>query len=137
MKHFLSNDCALKWLETKCVYNIKNDDLYELDNKSFSFLQKCSLPEGCLTKSSKFISYCKKEGLLTTNNIISKQPPLIKSPSPSLRYLELQITDKCNLRCKHCYIEKNNSNELSIKQIGNILKEFEKMQGLKIGRAHV
>lgn len=132
MKYFLSHECALKWLETKCVYNIKNDDIYELDDKSFRFLIECSLPNGFQAKNSKFVSYCKKEGLLTTNNIISKQPPLIKSPSPSLRYLELQITDKCNLRCKHCYIDKKNSNELSIKQIRNILKEFEKIQGLRV-----
>jgi radical SAM protein with 4Fe4S-binding SPASM domain len=132
MKYFLSHECALKWLETKFVYNIKNDDLYELDDKSFRFLMECSLPNGFQAKNSKFLSYCKKEGLLTTNNIAFKQPPLIKSPSPSLRYLELQITDKCNLRCKHCYIEKKNSHELSIKQIRNILKEFEAIQGLRV-----
>jgi radical SAM protein with 4Fe4S-binding SPASM domain len=56
------------------------------------------------------------------------------SPVPSLRYLELQITNKCNLRCKHCFINpaERNINELSVKRIKNILKEFEQMQGLRV-----
>ncbi len=132
MKYFLNNGCALKWLGTKCVYHIENDDLYELDDKSFRFLQKCSSTEGCSAKNSRFLSYCKKEKLLITKKTYVKQPLLMKSPSPSLRYLELQITDKCNLRCKHCYIGKKNSHELSVKQIRDILKEFEAMQGLRV-----
>ena len=51
---------------------------------------------------------------------------------PSLRYLELQITDRCNLRCRHCYIGENVPKELSVRQITEILKEFEEMQGLRL-----
>ena len=70
--------------------------------------------------------YCLEE------TISVKRPPLIKSPAPSLRYLELQITDRCNLRCRHCYIGETAPQELSIKQITEILKEFEEMQGLRL-----
>jgi MoaA/NifB/PqqE/SkfB family radical SAM enzyme len=54
------------------------------------------------------------------------------SPVPSLRYLELQITDRCNLRCHHCYIGDGLSQDLSVKNIEEILEEFEEMQGLRL-----
>ena len=40
MKYFLTKHSVLKWLETPSVYNIKKDELYELDNESFEFLKK-------------------------------------------------------------------------------------------------
>jgi len=163
--YFLSKEAVLKWLETPSVYHIKNDELYELDSESFEFLRSCS-ESGCNSQDTEFIDYCLKEGILTKKRISIKHPPLIKSPHPSLRYLELQITNKCNLKCKHCYINpplpsfdspltkrarllsvgqghrgvkeglggfsNKNLSELSIKQIVNILKEFERMQGLRV-----
>ena len=155
MKYYFTREAVLKWLEIPCAYHIRNDELYELDQDSFDFLKTCS-ESGCDSQNSKFIDYCIKEGLLTKKRILAKQPLLMKSPDPSLRYLELQITNKCNLRCRHCYINppplnsplskvrhrgvkedkkgfsEKNLNELSVKQIKIILKEFEQMQGLRV-----
>ena len=112
MKYFLTRDTVIKWLETPSIYHIEKDDLYELDNESFEFLQNCASENGCNVESasdrSEFIDYCLKEGILTKGKVSVKRPPLIKSPDPSLRYLELQITNKCNLKCKHCYIGDRN-----------------------------
>ena len=139
MKYFLARDAAIKWLEIPSIYHIEKDDLYELDNESFEFLQNCASQESSefgvrsLKKALRsFIDYCLKEGILTTERVSVKRPPLIKSPDPSLRYLEMQITDKCNLRCKHCYISNKSFSELSINQIRAVLKEFEEMQGLRV-----
>jgi radical SAM protein with 4Fe4S-binding SPASM domain len=157
MKYYLSREVVLKWLETPCAYHIRNDELYELDLESFDFLKKCS-KSGCHSRNREFTDYCLKEELLAKKRAVLKQPPLIKSPDPSLRYLELQITNKCNLTCKHCYINPSpppfNStsvkgenrvfqgskkrlpeklfNELSVKQIKIILEEFEHIQGLRL-----
>jgi radical SAM protein with 4Fe4S-binding SPASM domain len=73
-----------------------------------------------------------EEGLLTTTLNAVQRPALIQAPAPSLRYLELQITDACNLRCRHCYIEDAGRNELTPQQVGAILREFEEMQGLRV-----
>jgi radical SAM protein with 4Fe4S-binding SPASM domain len=54
------------------------------------------------------------------------------SPTPSLRYLELQITDRCNLRCRHCYIGDGLRQDLPLEKILKILKEFEEIQGLRL-----
>jgi radical SAM protein with 4Fe4S-binding SPASM domain len=134
MKYFLSGESVLKWLETPSVYHVRKDDLYELDPESFGFLKNCASDAGGDAEQSEFIDYCLAEGILTRDKVSLRRPSLIKSPEPSLRYLELQITDRCNLRCGHCYIgeKKENFSELSVNQIRNILKEFEDIQGLRV-----
>ena len=132
MTYFLSSDAVLRWLEVPSVYHIKKDDLYELDVDSFHFLRRCSSGKGCNSDDREFIDYCLSEGLLTENRAVSEHPPAIKSPKPSLRYLEMQITDRCNLRCKHCYIGDGIFSELSVEQISSLLRQFEAMQGLRV-----
>jgi len=132
MNYYLARRAVLKWLETPSIYHMTKDELYELDADSFSFMKSCASNSGCVSKDSAFIDYCVEEGLLTTEQVAVKRPRLIKASVPSLRYLELQITDACNLRCKHCYIGDSASHELSLIQIGNVLREFEDMQGLRV-----
>jgi len=131
MKYYLTKVSILKWLEKPCVYHIENDELYELDKSSFAFLKNCS-QSGCNSTNREFIDYCLREGILTEEKSYGKRPPLKKSPSPSLRYLELQITNRCNLTCRHCYIGEKRHEELSVHQVRTVLKEFEEMQGLRV-----
>ncbi|MCL5985990.1 MAG: radical SAM protein [Actinobacteria bacterium] len=128
----MTRECVLKWLEAPSVYHIKRDDLYELDDRSFGFLQRCSSAKGCQSEDTEFMEYCLQEGILTRENTPLKRPALISSSDPSLRYLELQITDKCNLKCKHCYIDGSSGSELSLIQIEDVLSQFEEMQGLRV-----
>jgi radical SAM protein with 4Fe4S-binding SPASM domain len=133
MRYYLSDRFVLKWLETPSVYDIKGDELYELDADAFEFLKKCSTPQGCIDGADAgFIDYCLSEGILTKEAVNTKRPVLAKSPVPSLRYLELQITDKCNLKCGHCYIGKPKNNEIPLDKIKIVLDEFEGMQGLRL-----
>jgi radical SAM protein with 4Fe4S-binding SPASM domain len=129
---FLSKDSAIKYLETPSVYHILDDELYELDEESFSFLQKCASENGCQSDNNEFVDYCLAEDILTESPGSLKRPPLKKSPVPSLRYLELQITDKCNLTCRHCYVGVTNNRELTFTQVRRALKEVEEMQGLRV-----
>jgi radical SAM protein with 4Fe4S-binding SPASM domain len=130
MNYYLSRRAALKWLETPSVYHLGHDELYELDKDSFRFLKTCASPSGGATKNRAFIDYCMEEGLLTTENYATGRSPLAQAPQPSLRYLELQITDACNLRCRHCYLD-GAGNELSPERVKKVLSEFEEMQGLR------
>ena len=132
MSYYLTRRAVLKWLENPSVYQTAKDELYELDNASFSFLKGCVGEEGCSSKDSAFIDYCLDEGLLTKEKVSVRRPRLMQAPVPSLRYLELQITDECNLKCKHCYISKSKRNELSPEQVRSILDEFERLQGLRV-----
>lgn len=132
MRYYLSPEAVLRHLETPSVYHIRNDELYELDESSFAFLKACSADSGYDAKESAFIDYCLSEGILTTEFSGRRRPLLAPAPAPSLRYLELQITNDCNLRCRHCYIGDGQRHELSLDQVNSVLKEFEDMQGLRV-----
>jgi radical SAM protein with 4Fe4S-binding SPASM domain len=132
MVYYLSDKCELKLLEFPAVYNILSDELYELDEQAFDLLKNCISEKGCHIENKDFLEYCLLEEIIVSNPTNVRRAEIAKSPIPSLRYLELQITDKCNLRCKHCYLGKPKNIELSIEEIKNILEEFEKMQGLKV-----
>jgi len=132
MRYFLSKISVLKSLESPTLYQTGTDELYELDEDSLNFFGHCSSGNGCEAEETEFIKYCLREGILTTENISVTRPPLMKSSVPSLRYLELQITDRCNLRCRHCYLGDGGFHELSVKRIENVLRQFEEMQGLRV-----
>jgi radical SAM protein with 4Fe4S-binding SPASM domain len=132
MSMFLTRYAAIKWLESPSVYHIAKDELYELDDESFVFMKQCMSPGGCITVDSEFFRFCAEEGLLDMRNDPVKRPLVAQSPIPSLRYLELQITDRCNLKCRHCYIKKQDYHELSPEKTLGILHEFEEMQGLRL-----
>lgn len=155
----LSPHCSLKILEKPYLYDIKNDELYELDECAEDFIKKCNgtTPINPPTQASlgyptpfvkggqrglseeEFINFCLKENLL---EIFDKPKSIIQnsqftihnysSPIPSLRYLELQLTGRCNLSCKHCYLGKPRDIELNLNSVKVILKEFEDMQGLRL-----
>ncbi|OGW48759.1 MAG: hypothetical protein A2078_05035 [Nitrospirae bacterium GWC2_57_9] len=132
MLYYLSRRAALKWLETPSVYQISKDELYELDQESFRFIRDCMAAGGCASRDTAFIDYCIEEGILTAELVSGGRPPVVQSPVPSLRYLELQITDACNLRCNHCYIGDGAGSELPVAQIRSLLAEFDAMQGLRV-----
>lgn len=132
MRYYLSHEAALKWLETPSAYHIVRDELYELDQDSFLYLRKCATADGCETSDQALIDYCLAEGLLTEKATACSRPEVRPAPSPSLRYLELQLTNRCNLQCRHCYISDDAGRELSTGQIRTVLQEFEAMQGLRV-----
>ncbi len=132
MNLYLTRQAALKWLETPSVYQIARDELYELDQESFRFLSACARSDGASSLDTALIDYCLDEGLLSREPAAVRRPQLKPSPDPSLRYLELQLTDRCNLRCKHCYIGNGSGREIGVAQVASVLREFEEMQGLRV-----
>ncbi len=166
--------CALKRLEVPCLYDIANDELYEINEEAYQFLLKCAQGEDAVLqkKDEEFIQYCLSENLITLGQRATGQTegdpfgqratfgvratgqratfgfgsdaPVRRdgipdqSPIPSLRYLEFQLTDRCNLSCRHCYIGEGlhwpnrRRQDLSYDTILQVLKEFEKIQGLRL-----
>lgn len=134
MRYYLSDNHVLKWLEMPALYDLKKDELYELDGEAFEFLKTCASVGGCEAGQidEEFLNFCLSEGILKTIPYRSKTTPILKSPTPSLRYLELQITDKCNLKCKHCFVGFPRNIELQVDDIRKVLDEFLEMQGLRV-----
>jgi radical SAM protein with 4Fe4S-binding SPASM domain len=131
-RYFLSKDIVLRRLEEPSVYNAKKDDLYEVDEMGFSFLRKCADVRGCSTDDIDFLSYCLAEGIISDSPKHQERQFIRRSPVPSLRYLELLITDRCNLKCRHCYIGDPEVRELPIDVLKILLEEFYRLQGLRV-----
>lgn len=126
---------ALKNLEQPYLYHIENDELYELNEEGRDFIMRC---DGCargsdLNGDAGFVRFCLKEGLLER----LAQPDLVpvrsgNGPAPSLRYLELQLTRRCNLACRHCYLGAPRPLEIALDDALTIVREFEEMGGLRL-----
>lgn len=138
-EYSLSENFFIKLIEFPALYNVKTDELYCIDEKALELLKEIegvipSKARNLLSdeKITEFIEFCLKEGILTDKPIRRLHPKIKQSPIPSLRYLELQITKRCNLRCKHCFVGDSSNTNLAFEKIVKILKEFEDMQGLRV-----
>ena len=127
--------CSLRLLERPCIFDKARDELYELDGEAFEFAQKLPLrvdAEEVMDADGVFIDYCLREGIIEP---IGRPRPIkqpIQSAIPSLRYLLLHITTRCNLRCAHCFHGDVEPFDMSVDRIKRILKEFDEMQGLRL-----
>ncbi len=133
----LSPECALKRLEEYYVYHIFHDDLYEVNQEAFQFLEKCEagFPSDVWVPdlNPDFVKYCMEEGLLVHRpGLENKKVWPEQAPSPSLRYLEWLITRDCNLRCWHCYLGESEDSEFPVGLIQPLLEQFSAMQGLRV-----
>ena len=128
----------LKRLEEPCAYAAGTDDLYELSPEALELLRRCDgsrLAEE-LAPDPGFLSFCLEEGVLEA--LRAPAPPGSRDVSvgensrPSLRYLMLEVTDRCNLRCLHCYLGDAGTTDLDLDAAGGVLEEFGRMGGLRL-----
>lgn len=135
VKAWLSPACSLKLLEEPAVYNRANDELYFVSDEAFAWLRQAAaggapLPAG--PEAREFFDYCLEEQLIATTASPTRQAPLKQSPVPSPRYLLLHVTDRCNLRCRHCFQGEAGAADMAPEQVELIINEFEAMQGLRL-----
>ena len=131
----LSPACSLRLLERPCIFDKARDELYELDDEAFEFAQRLPFPidgEDVLGVDGAFLEYCLDEAVLVQR--IEPRPIKhpVQSPTPSLRYLLLHITTRCNLRCAHCFHGNVEPLDMPVERIERILTEFDTMQGLRL-----
>ncbi len=131
----LRREAALKRLEKDFIYHTGRDELYEIDGKAASFLASCNgTKKGKdLTNESDFVEYCLEEGILEALEKPGEiNTEVTLSPVPSLRYLELQLTERCNLMCRHCYLGSSGKNDMELETALGITGEFHSMGGLRL-----
>ncbi|GAB4338872.1 MAG: radical SAM protein [Candidatus Abyssubacteria bacterium] len=131
----LSPNCSLRLLETPCVYDRAHDELYELDGDAAGFVR--SLPlcvnDPLVARADReFVEYCLGEGLFRWTAEQSPSRESKQSPIPSLRYLLLHITTRCNLRCAHCYLGDVEPRDLPLEDIVRAMEQFDELQGLRL-----
>lgn len=138
----LSNS-APKKLETPHLYNYVKDERYELDLESFEFLRRCtgrnnfedilSATSSDADESEALLEYLTGEECLVDRSDV-KAPllwPVEDTLTPSLRYLQLHITERCNLDCGHCYLGVKEQKDLEERLIKKTMDEFSP-NGLKV-----
>lgn len=125
----------LRNLESPVVYNVIKDELYELDDEAFRFLKNCNGIElfPVNGKIDENIEFMLDEGIIClTEGTEIRKIKTPRSPIPSLRYLLLNITNICNLACKHCYIKDPGTTEIDPDIFEKAVSQFEEMGGLKL-----
>ncbi|MHB8142981.1 MAG: radical SAM protein [Thermoleophilia bacterium] len=131
----LTPECSPKLLEEPCVYNRATDELYVLNRQAFDFIEGCGSgrerPAG--SEDAAFVDYCLEEGILEPARS-ARQRGIIagRAPVPSLRYLLVHITDRCNLVCRHCFGGAAGKRELSLSRFERLVDEFVGLQGLRL-----
>jgi radical SAM protein with 4Fe4S-binding SPASM domain len=131
----LHPQAALKRLEAPYIYHIGRDELYDIDEKAEAFLALCdgTLKRNEIESESEFVEYCLEEGLLESLSYPDQiYVSIDRSPVPSLRYLELQLLHRCNLKCRHCYLGPPRQDELSLHDALKITREFVSNGGLRL-----
>lgn len=126
---------ALKRLEEPCLYHLDHDELYELDEAALTFLARCDGTRigASLTTDGAFVEYCLAEGLLEAlAQPMPRSVAIGDAPTPSLRYLELQLLHRCNLRCRHCYLDVSHKEQLELEDALAISREFAALGGLRL-----
>jgi len=117
-----------KFGDNHFAYHAKKDELFELDFEAFNFLLSCD-------GSSKEIDDQILEYLLSENIVElgseRKVNEVARQDEPSLRYLLLTLTNKCNLRCEHCYVSQKNQ-FMSFETFRGAVDDFYRMGGLKL-----
>jgi radical SAM protein with 4Fe4S-binding SPASM domain len=145
---------SLRRYEEINIIDLKNDESYVIDDEAYSVLK---LINGNLTIKeilAKYPDNKKKEVSEALNdfyelNIITFSPITLKDPSiistkhislpdknvfepPYLKNLMINITEKCNLTCKHCYITNKNRVDFPIDELKRIIRDFYELQGIKL-----
>jgi radical SAM protein with 4Fe4S-binding SPASM domain len=124
----------LKRLEAPALYDARSDTLYELDEEALRHLAAgvAAGAAGQGTETAAFTDFCIAEGLLVPASApvpvaVPDAPPL----EPSLRYLLVHLTDRCTLRCRHCFIGTQTGTDLPLAGILRAADEFAALQGLR------
>ena len=131
------NNCSLKKTEKPVLYNFLDDELFELDNEAFELLKYCTGRnplEEILKKRTgwtggsgmEVVDYLFKEGCIV-NERDDSAPECFRikdNRSPSLRYLQLHITENCNLNCRHCYLGEKEDTDMELEAAKKAIGEF-------------
>jgi radical SAM protein with 4Fe4S-binding SPASM domain len=131
----LSPSCHLKWLETPCLFDAASDDLYELSADAAEFLMRCHggerVPAG--GDGRDFARTLVNAGLASWSATPAVRPlDGAFAPRPSLRYLELLLTDRCNLSCRHCYLGDGGGTDLPTREALSAAAQLAEMSGLRL-----
>jgi len=125
----LADRVMLRVYDRPYVYKADTDELYELDDEAFEFLKNCD-GRPVDEVDEEFLNFLISEGLVVPDDQ-KIEVDVISSDEPSLRYLLVNVTWLCNLKCKHCYVSQRKE-FMSFDTFRKIVDEFYEIGGLKL-----
>ena len=136
------------------IYDFKNDESYIIDDEAYALLK---LLDGQKTLKQIIETYPKEKQeevsevidnfeeleivdssineinnnayILELYDNIPKENPV---GAPYLKNLMINLTEKCNLTCKHCYITNKNLVDFPLEKVKEVINEFYTLQGIKV-----
>jgi len=125
---------SFRGLECPYLFDKSTDELYELDDDGIKFFSEL---DGKKTagevENTELLEYSDSEGLLQySDSPLENDLARGRSPVPSLRYLEVILTRRCNLSCGHCYLGDMEKADMGPDLLAKVLEEFDGMQGLRL-----
>lgn len=131
----LADHVSVRLLEDPCLYDRRCDELYELNDEALEGVRRCrgdqTVEQARL--DAEFLSDCLEAGLLELEDAPRPRPLSFgEALRPSLRYLEIQVTWRCNLACRHCYLGPASPQDLPVASFAHLVREFEALGGLRL-----
>jgi len=151
---FIPRHIVLRRYEEINIFDLKADESYVIDDEAYSVL---TLIDGDRTNGEIIDTYpeAKKQEVSEAINdfheleIVSFSPNKIKDKVsisidhinlpeknafelPYMKNVMINLTEKCNLTCKHCYISDKNPVDFPFEDLKKIIREFYDLQGLKL-----
>jgi len=151
---FIPRHVVLRRYEEINIIDLKADESYVIDDEAYSVLK---LIDGELSNGEIIDTYpeAKKQEVseaikdfheleivnfsptkITDKALISVDHINIPEKNafdlPHMKNLMINLTEKCNLTCKHCYITDKNPVDFPFENLKKIISEFYELQGLKL-----
>jgi len=139
----LAEHVILRNLEVPMLYDIWNEEMWELDEEALAALQYFTgtwqleeIANELQLKKAEILSLVEELGpnIVVDKHIMGEPFKLspAQSPVPSLRTILFHVTFVCNLNCRHCYLDKMKGIHINPDLFLSTVYQLEKLQGLKI-----
>lgn len=133
----LDERVSLRRLEQPYLYDRQTDDLYEVNETAWRFLERVDgVTPGLVREADPdFLAVLLEEGLARITPApaaVARRPPVGCQGAPSLRYLELYLTERCNLSCAHCFLGAGGRTDLAVEMALRVFDEFDALGGLRL-----
>lgn len=142
MFYVLGNDVFLvNGFVKSCIYDFSKSKLYSINKALAEKIQQAikgeCTPESVDGELNKIFAYLMDIGVLT----VSDKPKImniqdIQSDKNHCSFAWIEITEKCNLRCQHCYNE-SDANRNSSMTVSDYKMVVDSLQKLKIDKIQI
>lgn len=134
----LSKEFALKGsvLDKKfLLYNYKQDLSFDIDKFTYEFLFNVltkKQPNTFSQRQKKLLNFFLNKSILLYSNNPSEYKPKKAYGGRFIRRIHWHLTDRCNLKCVHCYINVGKSKDINLQEAKKIIDQMEELNVLYV-----